>query len=105
MAWSTFYGWVKGSKGEASRLGTAQSGFTAQACSKTGKVVVSLNHANSSSLNWFEVWLEPHGESDFQRILLARGHFNKDGAPWFLIGNPALESHKMALARKLMLED
>ena len=58
-----FYGTLQGSRGEASRLGTARSGLRTVAASWQGSVRVELYHSEETGQDMCHVYLAPwHGK-------------------------------------------
>lgn len=62
MAWSRFYGTVKGKAGEASRLGNENSGLTVEACSFHGAIEVRMQ-ALSDGRDKYWIRMRTHGNS------------------------------------------
>lgn len=74
MAWSQFYGTVKGrASSEAARCGTKDSGLRVFAASKTGAITIDLCHWNGKDC--FEVRLVPWCDGKFDDIPLMKGSF------------------------------
>lgn len=74
MAWSHFYGTVKGKDNttEASRLGTADSGLRVEACSKQGAITVRLqSHHDGRDRFWVD--MRTHGSSTGWSGSIAKG--------------------------------
>ena len=64
MAWSRFYGTVKGkSASEAGRLGDEDSGLTVEACSTAGRITVRLQVTHSGK-DKFWISMHRHGQSE-----------------------------------------
>lgn len=65
MAWSHFYGTVKGKKstGEASRISTREDGLRVVACSKQGAIEVWLGHHHPTGEDTFHINMRRHGSS------------------------------------------
>lgn len=55
-----FLGWVRGTKGAASRLGGKASGLKVEACSWQGRIVVELIHNFETGEDHFTVYQAPH---------------------------------------------
>ena len=55
-----FYGSVKGNRGEVSRCGSKNSGYTSHAASWEGAVVVNLFFNEEAQEDWAEVCLTKH---------------------------------------------
>jgi hypothetical protein len=53
-----FYGTLQGARGQASRLGTRNSGLRVEACSWQGKVVVTMR--SRDGVDYAEVSLQRH---------------------------------------------
>jgi hypothetical protein len=64
-----FRGIIKGSRGEASRLGTKHTGIRVEAQSWQGKVVVQLRHNATTGQDIAEVFLQPHEGGGIGRAL------------------------------------
>lgn len=75
---STFYGTIKGTRGEATRCGSKASGIKTVAASWKGAVETTLQE-NEDGATVAEVWLIPwHGEG--VRHLIYRGPVNDPAA-------------------------
>lgn len=69
-----FYGEIQGNKGEASRLGSKQSGFRTVAASWSGAIETYIYWDKDAKRNMFSVYLIPWGgSSDGKRKLIAEG--------------------------------
>lgn len=55
-----FYGTLRGSRGEASRLGTIVSGLSVNAASWAGSISVRLWHDEKAGVDRFRICQEPH---------------------------------------------
>jgi len=64
-----FYGTLKGSRGEASRLGHKKSGLEVRATSWEGAVAVSLWYDNARNVDMAEVRLQEHHGHGQSRLL------------------------------------
>lgn len=93
MAWSQFYGWVKGrAETRASRCGDRDSGLHLLAASKTGAVTVELRSWGGK--NCFHIALVEWGDSKFDDIVLARGSFTeKEGKPVVILDDALVRAH------------
>lgn len=64
-----FFGLLKGTRGEATRLGSKSSGLVTEACSYQGKIVTVLRHDDFTGKDVFEVRMERHqGAGDYMVI-------------------------------------
>ena len=93
MAWSQFFGSVRGSsQTDATRCGNKDSGLSMVAASKTGAITVKLSHWGGR--HCFEIVLTSWGSSRFEDILLARGSFPVgDGNPIFLMPDETVRAY------------
>jgi hypothetical protein len=64
-----FYGTIQGNRGQASRLGSKNSGFHTIAASWEGAVVTRLWHDEESGVDWCEVRLSTWGGMGTERLL------------------------------------
>lgn len=64
-----FRGTLKGTRGEASRLGTTKSGIKVEAQSWQGKVTVQLQHDSATGQDIAIVELAPHHNNGTSRVL------------------------------------
>jgi hypothetical protein len=105
MAWSQFYGWVKGrAVSEATRVGNKDTGLGVGAASKTGAIIVRMLHWQGQDC--FEIRLTEWGESKFDDILLAKGSFVKgEGPPVIVLDDATVRAHVEREALRAMRED
>lgn len=105
MAWSQFYGEVKGrARTAAARSGTDDSGLRVFAASKTGAFVIHM--VREQGHNAFAVRVVPWGDSNFQEILLCTGRFVEgDNSPVLRLDNKLVRSHIETEAYRSMTED
>lgn len=105
MAWSQFYGWLKGrAVTEATRVGNKDTGLQVGAASKTGAITVKMLHWNG--VDCFEIRLVEWGESKFDDIPLARGSFVKgEGPPIIMLDDAVVRAHVEREALRAMKED
>ena len=79
-----FYGTVQGTRGEASRLGTKNSGLRTVAASWAGSIEVWLGHNDTTGEDTFSVDMKPHhGTGD--TVEIAKGVLG-DGSKVELLG-------------------
>ena len=71
---ATFRGMVQGNTGQATRLGTANSGLRVEAQSWRGKVEVFLTDLAGDSTAW-SVYVNKHEGAGPSRQLIAEGEF------------------------------
>lgn len=93
MAWSRFYGTVRGKAGEASRLGNENSGLRVEACSKNGAIVVELQSADDDDRYWIN--MRTHGNSRGWEGNITRGIMGQQPAgaePVGILPTPTIES-------------
>ena len=64
-----FYGWVRGSRGEATPLGTKGSGYVAVAASWQGRVEVHVWYDRETGKDKFRVSQEMHEGSGVSELL------------------------------------
>lgn len=99
MAWSQFYGEIKGrARTEAARCGNKDSGLRCFAASKTGAVVTTFRHWNGKDC--FEVRLVPWCNSKFDDIPLLTGHFIEgEASPVLRLDDKTVDAyiHKKAM--------
>lgn len=102
MAWSQFYGTVKGrARTEAERCGNKDSGLRVFAASKTGAVVVEMRHWQGKDC--FEVRLVPWCNSKFDDIPLAMGSFVEgEASPVLRLDDKVVGTYIEAQALKAM---
>lgn len=67
-----FYSSIQGSRGEATRCGTKNSGIVSSVMCAEGRIVTRIWHNEGRDRNDFEVTLEPHWEGGVTQVL-ARG--------------------------------
>jgi len=67
-----FYGSIQGNRGEATRLGTSNSGMSAVAASWDGCIKIYMWHDTIKDINRYEVWQDTWHGSGVSR-LLSRG--------------------------------
>lgn len=105
MAWSQFYGWVKGrAQTRASRVGNKDSGLSLLAASKTGAITVEL--CCWQDKNCFEIRFVEWGDSKFEDILLARGSFTQgEGPPVIHLQDDMVRAHVEREALKAMTKE
>ena len=66
-----FRGTTQGTSGEASRLGTKNSGLVSEAAGWGGKIVSQVFHRDG--LDYFKVSIEPHQNSGGKSTVIAEG--------------------------------
>jgi hypothetical protein len=74
-----FRGWIKGQRGQASRLGSKASGLDANLASWQGSVSVSL-WTTEDGVDMARVWLAPHTNGAGISQLLYDGPISGQGA-------------------------
>lgn len=73
---ATFYGTLKGSRGEATRCGTKGSGMTTYAASWLGAIRVELSMESDGRVHFLVTEQPWHGSG--RSRLLATGHIGED---------------------------
>lgn len=76
-----FYGVICGNRGEASRMGSAKSGFNAYAASWAGKIATHLYRENG--VDYARVTMEPH-HGNGEQALLYEGPVGSLDSEWFV---------------------
>lgn len=70
---SHFYGTLQGSRGQATRCGTKNSGITTQAAGWQGCIETHIYHDDATGKDMYRVYLTPWQGSGGSTILLAEG--------------------------------
>lgn len=75
-----FRGIIQGTRGEASRLGSKNSGLNVAACSWQGSVVVTLDYDETTGKDVATVALQPHHGAGVAKVLYRGpvGSFNPE---------------------------
>ena len=73
---SHFYGTLEGSRGEATRCGTKDSGITTHAAGWNGAIRVNVYERDG--VDYYRVTLQPWHNSGGQHVTLAEGKLNAD---------------------------
>ncbi len=73
---SHFYGTIEGSRGEATRCGTAGSGMRTNTAGWQGAIAVNIYHSDVTGCDRFNVSLVPWQSSGGESQLLASGVLN-----------------------------
>jgi hypothetical protein len=105
MAWSQFYGWVRGrAQSEATRVGNKDTGIQVGAASKTGAITVKMRHCDGQ--DYFEVRFIEWGDSKFEDIPIVSGYFKGgEGAPVLHLHEPSVRAHVEAHALKALTKE
>ena len=105
MAWSQFYGTVKGrASSNAARCGTKESGLRVFAASKTGAMVVYMYHREGKDC--FEARLVPWCDGRFADVHLFTGHFVPgEESPVLRLNDSVVQQHVHAAALKVMTKE